>query len=63
MEDKKSGHIDRRKSDFDVMERVIGGFYPPHRDTDEPRAHAHDGSKRRPGGHQPTHPKPRLRHK
>ena len=64
MEDtKKSGRIDRKKSDFDVMEHVIGGLYAPQPGTAEPRGHAHDGPKRRPGGQTPTHPKPKLRHK
>ena len=63
MDSKKSGQIDRRKSDFDVMEHVIGGFYAPQRGMDEPRGHANDGPKRRPSGQKPTHPKPRLRHK
>ena len=64
MESKKPGRIDRHKSDFDVMEHVIGGFYPPHRGMDEPRGHANDDSPpRRSGGQKPSHPKPKLRHK
>jgi len=60
---KKSGHIDRKRSDFDVMEHVIGGFYVPRPDTAEPRGQAHDGPKRRSHGQTPSHPKPKLRHK
>ena len=37
-----SGQIDRQRSDFDVMEHVISGFYAPSADTDEPRGHAND---------------------
>jgi hypothetical protein len=64
MDRKKSGRIDRQKSDFDVMEHVISGFYPHHRDTAEPRSHANDDPPpRRSGGQKPSHPKPKMRHK
>lgn len=62
-ESKKSGQIDRKKSDFDVMEHVISGLYAPRPGMAEPRGHAHDESKRRAGGQKPPHSKPKLRHK
>jgi len=61
---KKSGQIDRHKSDFDVMEHVISGFYPHHSGTAEPRGQANDEPPpRRSGGQKHSHPKPKLRHK
>ena len=64
MDSKKSGQIDRHKSDFDVMEHVISGFYPPSRGTDEPRGYANDDApSRRSSRQKPSHPKPKLRHK
>jgi hypothetical protein len=64
MDSNKPGRIDRHKSDFDVMEHVIGGFYAPNRGMDEPRGHANDHPPpRRSGGQKPSHPKPKLRHK
>jgi hypothetical protein len=64
MDSNKPGRIDRHKSDFDVMEHVIGGFYPPHTGTVEPRSHASDSRpSRRSSGQKPSHSKPKLRHK
>jgi hypothetical protein len=60
---KKPGDIDRKKSDFDVMEHVISGLYAPRIGTAEPRGFAHDGPPRRPSGQKAPHSKPKLRHK
>jgi hypothetical protein len=63
MDRKKTGQIDRKKSDIDVMEHVIGGW-SPYRIGYEPRGHASDHSRqRREGGQKSSHPRPRLRHK
>jgi hypothetical protein len=64
MEGKKAGRIDRNRSDIDVMEHVINGWYPPLYRPPEPRGRANDSHRaERPGGQNPTHPKPKLRHK
>lgn len=64
MEEKKKGQIDRHKSDFDVMEHVISGWYPYQHYPAEPRGHADDlGSSRRSSGHKTSHSRPKLRHK
>jgi hypothetical protein len=64
MDPKKTGQIDRHKSDFDVMEHVISGLYPPTPRTPEPRGHAHDrGDSRSPTGQKSSHTRPKLRHK
>jgi hypothetical protein len=64
MDRDKTGRIDRRRSDFDVMEHVINGWYPPLHSPPEPHGRADD---RKPpgqsGGQKTTHHKPRLRHK
>jgi hypothetical protein len=64
MDPKKPGQIDRHKSDFDVMEHVISGFYAPQGGKAEPRGHANDDAPpHRSGGQKPPHSKPKLRHK
>ena len=64
MEQKKTGQIDRRRSDFDVMEHVISGWYPPLHRLPEPRGRAEDRDHpERPRGQKTSHPKPKLRHK
>jgi hypothetical protein len=64
MDEIKKGQIDRHKSDIDVMEHVINGWYPHMRYPAEPRGHANDqGSSRRSGGQKPSHSRPKLRHK
>jgi hypothetical protein len=64
MDPKKPGQIDRRKSDIDVMEHVISGWYPHRGGSSEPRGHAPDnGPRQRSGGQKTSHSKPRLRHK
>ena len=64
MDEKKQGQIDRHKSDFDVMEHVISGWYPL-RTPAEPRGQADDRgrAKRSSGGQKTSHSKPKLRHK
>jgi hypothetical protein len=58
------GRIDRHKSDFDVMEHVISGWYAPLPRPPEPRGRADDRDhSERPGGQKTSHPKPKLRHK
>jgi hypothetical protein len=63
MEQKKTGQIDRRRSDFDVMEHVISGWYPPMHRKPEPRGQANDHQAEKPGGQKTTHSRPKLRHK
>jgi hypothetical protein len=64
MERKNTGRIDRHKSDFDVMEHVISGFYPQPPLAPEPRGHASDRDHSRGSNRQKSsHPKPKLRHK
>ena len=64
MEQKKTGQIDRRRSDFDVMEHVINGWYPPMHRQPQPRGRADDRDQaEKPGGQKTTHSRPKLRHK
>jgi len=64
MDEENRGRIDRHKSDIDVMEHVIGGYYPLHRPAPEPRGQASDQKRSKPSGEQkPTHSRPKLRHK
>jgi hypothetical protein len=58
MTSKSRGHIDRRKSDFDVLERVIGGVHPdyfPRYDADD-RPVRKPRSKRLSSGERPDKP-------
>jgi hypothetical protein len=64
MDPKKPGQIDRKKSDIDVMEHVIGGWYPYRSGLPEPRGHAPDNGPRQGSGRQKaSHSRPKLRHK
>jgi hypothetical protein len=64
MDRKNTGRIDRHKSDIDVMEHVIGGYYPLHRHAPEPRGHATDRDHSKPsGGQKSSQSRPKLRHK
>ena len=61
MEPKKTGHIDRHRSDFDVMEHVINGWYPALHRPPEPRGRADDRDPSdTPRGQRTTHPKRKL---
>jgi hypothetical protein len=64
MERKPPGRIIRERSDFDVMEHVINGYYPPLKRTPEPRAQADDrGNPPSETRKRTSQGKPKLRHK
>jgi hypothetical protein len=60
---KRTGHIDRHKSDFDVIEHVINGWIPGYHDR-KPPAEADDRRPRNKTDREETsHPRRPARHK